>query len=186
MKKNAINQNFIISLIIQALFKNQNSVHYEWARKETTKNLWFTWRWNQTKVSLSTVYSAQKKNYRKRVFQEKGSGGLNKKLKVGFLTPLATAIKKDPTMSIRKHANELKVHKKTVRTAIKQDLSPDLNLFDYAIWSVLENKINEFSHANIGSLKTALEKESNKMSEEIFFWRHENRFEVVLKSKWWL
>ena len=37
------------------------------------------------------------------------------------------AIKKDPTMSIRKHTNELKVHQKTVRTAIKQDLSPDLN-----------------------------------------------------------
>ena len=36
-------------------------------------------------------------------------------------------IKKDPTMSIRKHANEMKVHKKTVRIAIKQDLSSDLN-----------------------------------------------------------
>ena len=37
------------------------------------------------------------------------------------------AIKKDPTTSIRKHANELKVHEKTVRTAIKQDLNPDHN-----------------------------------------------------------
>ena len=34
---------------------------------------------------------------------------------------------KDPTMSIRKHANELKVHKKIGKTAIKQDLIPDLN-----------------------------------------------------------
>ena len=47
-------------------------------------------------------------------------------------------------MSIRKHAIELKVHEKTVRTAIKQDLSPDLNPLDYAIWDVLEkqNKYN--------------------------------------------
>ena len=43
------------------------------------------------------------------------------------------AFKKDFTMSIRKHANKLKVHEKTVRTAIKEDLSPDLNLFDYGI-----------------------------------------------------
>ena len=54
------------------------------------------------------------------------SGGLNKKQKG---SALATAIKKDPTTSIRKHANELKVHKKTVRTALKQDLSPDHNPF---------------------------------------------------------
>ena len=39
-------------------------------------------------------------------------------------------IKKDPTTSIRKHANELKVHEKTVRTAIKQDLSPDLQTIE--------------------------------------------------------
>ena len=45
-------------------------------------------------------------------------------------------IKKDPTMSTRKYDHELKVHEKTVWTAIKQDLSPDLNLLDYTI----ENK----------------------------------------------
>ena len=56
-----------------------------------------------------------------------------KKRKEGFLTALATAIKKDPTMSIREHANELKAHEKTVKTAIKQDLSPVLNPLDYAI-----------------------------------------------------
>ena len=33
--------------------------------------------------------------------------------KKAFLTALATVIKKDPTTSIRKNANELKVHKKT-------------------------------------------------------------------------
>ena len=42
---------------------------------------------------------------------------------------------KDSTMSIRKHANELKVHKKTVKIAIKQNLSPDHNPLDYAIWA---------------------------------------------------
>ena len=53
-----------------------------------------------------------------------------KKWKEGILTALATVIKKDRTTSIRKHDNELKVHKKTVRTAIKQDLNPDINLLD--------------------------------------------------------
>ena len=48
---------------------------------------------------------------------KKGSGGLNKKQKEEFLTVLAKAIKKDPTTSIRKHANE--VHKKIGKTAIK-------------------------------------------------------------------
>ena len=32
-------------------------------------------------------------------------------------------------MSISKHANKLKVQEKTVKTAIKQELSPDLNPF---------------------------------------------------------
>ena len=49
---------------------------------------------------------------------------MTKKWKEGFLTALSTAIKKDPTTSIRKHTMELKVHEKTMRTAIKQDLSP--------------------------------------------------------------
>ena len=45
--------------------------------------------------------------------------GLKNKRKEGFLIALATVIKKDLTTSIRKRAYELKVHKKTVRTAIK-------------------------------------------------------------------
>ena len=77
-----------------------------------------------------------------------------------------TVIKKDSTMSIRKHSNELKVHKKTVRTAIKQDLNPDLNPLNYTIWSIFENKTNATSHPNIGSLKTTIEEEWNKFSEE--------------------
>ena len=62
------------------------------------------------------------------------NGRLNKKPKEDFLTILATVIKKDAKMTIRKHSNELKVHQKTVRTAIKQDLSPDLNFLDCAIF----------------------------------------------------
>ena len=53
--------------------------------------------------------------------------------KKAFLTALGSVIKKDPTRPIRKHGNKLKGHKKTVRTAIKQDLSPDLTPLDYAI-----------------------------------------------------
>ena len=44
--------------------------------------------------------------------------------------------------------------------------SPDFNPLDYAIRCVLENKTNATSHPNIGLLKTAIEKELNKMSEE--------------------
>ena len=64
-------------------------------------------------------------------------------------------------MSIKKHATELKVYEKTVRSAIKQDLS----LLDYAIWGVLENKTNATSYPNIGLLNTTIEEERNKMSE---------------------
>ena len=70
-------------------------------------------------------------------------------------------IKKDPTTSVRKHAVELKVHKKTVKTAIKYNLSPNLNPIDHAIWGVLENETNATSHPNIGSLKIVIEEEWN-------------------------
>ena len=72
--------------------------------------------------------------------------------KKAFSIALATVLKKDPATSIRKHTNELEVHEKTVRTAIKQDLSPDRNPLDYVIWGVLENKTNANPHPNIGSL----------------------------------
>ena len=45
-------------------------------------------------------------------------------------------------------------------------IKPDRNSLDCAIWGVLENKTNETSHPYIGLLKTAIEKEWNKMSEE--------------------
>ena len=51
-----------------------------------------------------------------------------------------------------------------MRTAIKQDISPDLNPLDYALWGVLLNKTNATSHPNNGSLKTVTEKEWNKIN----------------------
>ena len=92
--------------------------------------------------------------------------GLNKNRKESVLTGLATTIKKESTTSINKYANKLNVHEKTVRTEIKKYLSPDLNPFDYAIWGVLENKTNATCHPNIGLLKTPIEEEWNKISEE--------------------
>ena len=87
------------------------------------------------------------------------NGRLNKKQKDGFLTALATVIKSDPITSVRKHVNELKVQVKTVKTAIKQDLSRDLDPLNYAIWDVLEKKTNGTYHLNIGSFEIAIEEE---------------------------
>ena len=64
---------------------------------------------------------------------------IEQKTKRKFLTALATAINKELTTSIEKNFNEQRVYEKTVRTAVKQNLSPDLKPLDYAIWSVLEN-----------------------------------------------
>ena len=76
---------------------------------------------------LCLSYKKQRKTFTRNSFlRKRGSGGGNKNQKEGFLTSLATAIKKDPTTPIRNQANELKVHKKTVRTVIKEDLSSDL------------------------------------------------------------
>ena len=125
----------MISSIIQALFiKIQSNMSeqqriYDLLNTET-----------KPKVSLSAVYKAKKNSF----LRKKWSGDLNKK---GFLTALTMAIKKDPIISIKKHVNELKVYDKTVRTAMKQDLSPDLDPL-YTIWGVLENKTNATSHQN--------------------------------------
>ena len=63
---------------------------------------------------LCLLYTKQRKNLTEIVFlRKKGSGGLHKKRKEGFLTALATVIKRGPTKSIIKHANELKFHEKT-------------------------------------------------------------------------
>ena len=63
--------------------------------------------------------------------------------------------------SISLKVNKIAVRKKSMRTAIKQDLSPDLNPFDYAVWDVLESKTKATSHLNIGSLKTAIKEKWN-------------------------
>ena len=49
---------------------------------------------------------------------------------------------------------------------LNKKISPDVNPLDYAIWGILENKTNPISHLNIGLLKTAIEEEWNKISEE--------------------
>ena len=107
-----------------------------------------------------------------------------RKRKEGFLTALATAIKKGPT---RKPANELKVQEKTVRTTIKLDLSPDLNPLDFAIWDVLETKSNATFHPNIGLLTPAIEEEWNKMSEEFILKACKSsrrRVDTIVFKKW--
>ena len=76
-----------------------------------------------------------------------------------------------------------------MRAAIKQDLSPDLDPFDYAIGGVLENKTNATSHPNIGSLKTAFEEEWSKISEEFILKASKSfrkRVDTIMekKKKW--
>ena len=66
-----------------------------------------------------------KKLMKKSFLRKRGSGGLNKKWKEIFLNAIASVIKKGPPTSIRKHANELKIHEKTLMRAIKQDLNPE-------------------------------------------------------------
>ena len=78
----------------------------------------------QRVLNLLNIYRKQNKDIfsGKRVFSGKSGGWrIEQKPKEGFLSALATAIKKAPTTSIRKHANEQKVHEKTVRIAIKHD-----------------------------------------------------------------
>ena len=82
-------------------------------------------------------------------------------------------------MLIRKDTYELKVCKTTVRTAIKQDLSTDHNTLVSVVCGALENRTNATSHPNIGSLKTALGKELNRMSEE-FILIHAKHFKGML------
>ena len=63
-----------------------------------------------------------------------------------------------------------------------------LNPLDYAIWDVLENKTNATSHPNICSLKTAIEEEWNKMSEEFILKickLFQRCVDTIIKKKWW-
>ena len=130
----------MISSLIQALFKIKIRLNISEQEKKWQSDLLHA----ETKPKfLYLLYTIQRKNFftEKELFKEKEEWRIEQK--EGFLTALAMAIKKDPT-SIRKYTNELKVHEKTVRTAIKQDLSPYLNPLDYAIWGVWENKTCNF------------------------------------------
>ena len=107
---------------------------------------------NQAKVPLFTIYKAKKFFYWIRAFLRKRWSWTKKKIK-------------------RNHFNCLllrrlrRTHKKTVRKIIKHDLSLELNSSDYTVGSLLENKIAP-SNPNIGSLKTAIGEEWNKISKE--------------------
>ena len=93
------------------------------------------------------VCKAKKKFFtEKELFKESGERRIEHKTKRRLLTALVTGIQKDPTTSIIKHTNELKVYEKTLRTAIKPHLSQDIYPLDYAIWGALENKTNATSH----------------------------------------
>ena len=72
-----------------------------------------------------------------------------------------------------------------MRTAITQDLSPDLDHFDYAKWCVLENKTNATSHVNIDSMKAAIEEECYEMSEEFILKAHKSfrrRIDTIIEK----
>ena len=84
----------------------------------------FTWKPSQ---SFFLLRIKSNEIFLPRAFYGKGGEDWTINVKEGFWTALTTAIKKDPKTSKRKHGNELKGIKKTVRTAIKQDLSPDVN-----------------------------------------------------------
>ena len=119
----------------------------------------------KTKSKLLFQPYTKQRNFflQKKSFLRKRESRLsNQKQKEGFFF---IPIKMDPTTSIRMYSYELKVKEKIVRTAIKQDLSPDLNPLDYTIWGILENKTNVTSHPNIGSLKSAVEEKGKKISE---------------------
>ena len=128
---------------------------------------------------VSRIQSKEKKFTEKELFKEKREWRIEQKQKESFLTALATAIKKEPTASIRKHANELKVSEKTVRTAIKQDLNQDFNPVNYAIWGVLENKTNATPIQILVRLRLLLRRNEMKCLKNLF-WTYANRFEGLL------
>ena len=68
-----------------------------------------------------------------------------------------------------------------IRVSLWPTSRPDFNPLDYAIWDVFENKTNTTSRANIGSLKTAIEEEWNKLSEEVIL----KGIKIVSKACWY-
>ena len=55
--------------------------------------------------------------------------------------------------------NQAKKMSETIVISLRPPSSLDLDLLDYVIWDILENKMNTTSHPNIGLLKSATEEE---------------------------
>ena len=79
---------------------------------------------------------------------------------------------------------------KIIGVSLKPPSNPDHNHLIYTICVILENKINATSHPNIGSFKTAIEEEWNKISGEFIlkacklFWKHVDT--IIEKNGGWI
>ena len=63
---------------------------------------------------------------------------------------------------------------------------PDINLMDFAIWSILESDVSTRSYPNLDSWKAAIHSAWVKLSEEVL--RHScasvtTRIELIIKAK---
>ena len=66
----------------------------------------------------------------------------------------------------KKRWNQAKNISEIIKVSLWPPSSQNLNNLHYTIWNFLENKTNATSHPNIGSLKTSIEKEWNKIPGE--------------------
>ncbi len=116
----------MISSIIQALFFFKKFSPIWVSKKRNDKKIYALLN-IESETKFLCLPQRKKKLQKKEFFYRKGKvGDWRKERKEGLLTSLRPLIKKHSTTLIGKRANELKVNEKTVRTAIKQDLSPDL------------------------------------------------------------
>ena len=79
-----------------------------------------------------------------------------------------------------------KKNSKIINFSLWPPSNPDPAPLDYAIWSLLENKTNAFSHPNIGLLKTVIEEEWNEMSEEFILKAYKSfrrRVDTIIEKK---
>ena len=73
---------------------------------------------------------------------------------------------------------------KTVRTAIKQDLSPESNPLNYGIWGVLETKQIPLPIPILVRLGLILWRYGTKCLKK-FFWKSFRRCVDTIMEKWW-
>ena len=132
LEKDVINRNFHDKLYYLSIFKKKMKSQCNISGLEKKRQSIYDLLHAEANSKFLCKPYAKLKKLQKKLSQKRRSGRMNKKRK-GFLTAFATAIKKDPRSSIVKHANELKVPEKTVRTRNKHDLSPDLNPLGYTI-----------------------------------------------------